>query len=238
MAGLDYTWLLDPVYQQWLLKGVGITIELAVISSLFAIVIGLVATLGLTLRVAWLDALIELFVELFRNTPPLLQMLFFYFTLTQLGFTVEDPITGLQKPLFSAFASACVSLSLFGGALCVEAFRSGIEAVPKATLEAARALGYTRFGLFRHVQVPIASRVCLPALTNVLTNLFKTTSQSSVITVPELMYAAGQIYNDTFRTLEVMLLVLVIYVVLVSLLAWGLSRLERLFAYPGYGNGG
>lgn len=235
MFGLDYSWLLDPTYQQWLLQGVVQTLELAALSSVIAIVIGLAGALGLTFKIAWLDALIELFVELFRNTPPLLQMLFFYFTLTQIGFTAPDPVTGLQVPLVSAFASATVSLSLFGGALCIEAFRSGFDAVPKATLEAARSLGYSRWGLFVHVQAPIASRICLPPLTNVLTNLFKTTSQASVITVPELMYAAGQIYNDTFRTLEVMLLVLLIYVVLVSLLVWFIGWVERRLAYPGYG---
>lgn len=235
MFGLDYSWLLDPVYQQWLMQGVVQTLELAALSSVIAIVIGLAGALGLTLKIAWLDALIELFVELFRNTPPLLQMLFFYFTLTQIGFTTEDPVTGLQVPIIGAFASATVSLSLFGGALCIEAFRSGFDAVPKATLEAARSLGYSRWGLFCHVQAPIASRICLSPLTNVLTNLFKTTSQASVITVPELMYAAGQIYNDTFRTLEVMLLVLVIYVALVSLLVWFIGWVERRLAYPGYG---
>lgn len=235
MAGLDYSWLLDPVYQQWLIQGVVQTLELAALCSLLAILIGLLGTLGLTLKWPWLDAAIELLVELFRNTPPLLQMLFFYFTLTQIGFTTEDPVTGLQVPLISAFMSATLSLSLFGGALCIEAFRSGFDAVPKATLEAARSLGYSRWGLFRHVQMPIASRICLPPLTNVLTNLFKTTSQASVITVPELMYAAGQIYNDTFRTLEVMLLVLVIYVLLVSVMVWMIGWVERRLAYPGYG---
>lgn len=235
MFGLDYSWLLDPVYQQWLLQGVVQTLQLAALSSVIAIAVGLAGALGLTFKIAWLDALIELFVELFRNTPPLLQMLFFYFTLTQIGFTTTDPVTGLQVPLVSAFASATVSLSLFGGALCIEAFRSGFDAVPKATLEAARSLGYSRWGLFLYVQAPIASRISLPPLTNVLTNLFKTTSQASVITVPELMYAAGQIYNDTFRTLEVMLLVLLIYVVLVSLLVWIIGWAGRRLAYPGYG---
>jgi len=235
MFGLDFSWLLDPTYQQWLIQGVLQTLELAAISSLFAILIGLLGVYGLLLRRAWLDASIELFVEVFRNTPPLLQMLFFYFTLTQIGLTTLDPVTGLQVPVVSAFMSAVFSLSLFGGALCIEAFRSGFDAVPKATLEAARALGYSRWGMFRHVQVPIAARICLPPLTNVLTNLFKTTSQASVITVPELMYAAGQIYNDTFRTLEVMLFILLVYVVLVSLVVWGIGWVQRALIYPGYG---
>lgn len=237
MFGLDYSWLLDPVYQRWLLRGIVTTLELAALSSAVAVIAGFLGALVLSLRIWWIDAVLEPFVELFRNTPPLLQMLFFYFTLTQLGFRVEDPVTGLTVPLFSAFACAAISLSLFGAALCIEVFRSGLEAVPKATREAARSLGYGRWKLFANVELPIATRIALPSLANVLTNLFKTTSQASVIAVPELMYYAGQIYNDTFRTLEVMTFVLVIYVVLVSILAGAMNLLERVLAFPGYGKG-
>lgn len=237
LFGLDYTWLADPSYQHWLIRGTLTTLELAFASSAIAVVIGLSGALALSLRIAWLDAFIEIFVELFRNTPPLLQMLFFYFTLSTIGLKVTDPVTGLSRPLLSAFACALISLSLFGGALCIEAFRSGLESLPKAVEEAARSLGYGRWARFRRIEVPIASRICLPALTNILTNLFKTTSQASVITVPELMYYAGQIYNDTFRTAEVMILVLLIYVTLVSLLSYTMSRIERALAFPGYGRG-
>ncbi len=164
-------------------------------------------------------------------------MLFAYFTLSTLGLKVTDPATGLSVPLLSAFACAAISLSLFGGALAIEAFRSGIETMPRAIIEAARSLGYSRWSRFWRVEAPIATRICLPALTNILTNLFKTTSQASVITVPELMYYAGQIYNDNLRTLEVMLLILAIYVALVSVITFAMARLERWMAFPGYGTG-
>jgi polar amino acid transport system permease protein len=235
VSGLDYSWLADPAYQQWLLTGVVNTLKLAALSSSAAVLIGLLGAFGLTLRIFWLDALIELFVEVFRNTPPLLQMLFAYFTLSTLGLRVIDPSTQLPVPLLSAFACAATSLSLFGGALAIEAFRSGIDTMPRSIIDAARSLGYSRWTRFWRIEAPIAVRICLPALTNILTNLFKTTSQASVITVPELMYYAGQIYNDTFRTLEVMILVLVIYVTLVSLLAFAMARLETVLAFPGYG---
>jgi polar amino acid transport system permease protein len=237
LFGLDYSWLADPAYQQWLLTGVLNTLKLAALSSGAAVIIGMLGALALTLRIFWLEAIVELFVEVFRNTPPLLQMLFAYFTLSTLGLKVTDPSTGLSVPILSAFACAAISLSLFGGALAIEAFRSGIETMPKSIIEAARSLGYGRWARFWKVEAPIALRICLPALTNVLTNLFKTTSQASVITVPELMYYAGQIYNDTFRTLEVMILVLFIYVSLVSVVTFGMARLERWMAFPGYGKG-
>lgn len=237
MLGLDFSWLGDATYQRWLLVGVTNTIELAAISSVAAVIIGMLGALALTLRIFWVEAIVELFVEFFRNTPPLLQMLFAYFTLSTLGLKVTDPATGLSVPLLSAFACAAISLSLFGGALAIEAFRSGIETMPRAIIEAARSLGYSRWSRFWRVEAPIATRICLPALTNILTNLFKTTSQASVITVPELMYYAGQIYNDNLRTLEVMLLILVIYVALVSVITFAMSRLERWMAFPGYGTG-
>jgi polar amino acid transport system permease protein len=237
LSGFDFSWLGDPTYQQWLLVGVTNTIELAAISSVAAVIIGMLGALALTLRIFWVEALVELFVEFFRNTPPLLQMLFAYFTLSKLGLKVTDPATGLSMPLLSAFACAAISLSLFGGALAIEAFRSGIETMPRAIIEAARSLGYSRWSRFWRVEAPIATRICLPALTNILTNLFKTTSQASVITVPELMYYAGQIYNDNLRTLEVMLTILVIYVALVSVITFAMARLEAWMAFPGYGTG-
>ncbi len=119
MFGLDFSWLLDPTYQQWLLQGVLQTLELAALSSAFAIVIGLLGAFCLTFRLAWLDASIELFVELFRNTPPLLQMLFFYFTLTQIGFTTEDPVTGLQVPLIRYFEATACSRAYLRRQLCL-----------------------------------------------------------------------------------------------------------------------
>jgi polar amino acid transport system permease protein len=234
MGGLDFTWLSDPLYQRWLIEGVLNTFALAAVSCVLAVLIGMAGTFVLLLDNPVSNRVITAFVELFRNTPPLLQMLFLYFTLTSIGLTIRNA-AGDQVPLLNAWSCAALSLSLFGGAMCIEAFRSGFEAIPRSTIEAARSLGYSRFALFRRVQVPIATRVCLPALTNIITNLFKTTAEASIITVPELMYYAGQIYNENFRTLEVMILVLLIYVFLVTLLAMGMGRIEKMLAYPGYG---
>ena len=235
MFDLDYSWLADPTYQSWLFKGIWTTVQLAFVSSLFALLIGIVGAFVLTLRIGWINAILGFLIEVFRNTPPLLQMLFFYFTLSSIGLYVTDPTSGVRVPLLDAFACAAVWLSLFGGALCIEAFRSGLDAVPKTTVEAARSLGYGRMALMTGIQLPIAFRICLAPLTNIMINQFKTTSQASIIAVPELMYAAGQIYSDTFRTMEVMLLVLLIYVSSVSVLTFLLRRLELRLAYPGYG---
>lgn len=218
LGSLDFTWLADPLYRRWLLEGLGNTLSLALVSSVMAVAIGLVGAFLLLPGHRLTSAAVRLYVELFRNTPPLL-----------------PGAGGAPEPLLSGYACAAISLSVFGGALAVEAWRSGFEAVPTATTEAGRSLGYTRLALIRRVQLPIAARICLPALTNILTNLFKTTSQASIITVPELLYYAGQIYTENFRTPEVMLLVLLVYVTLVTAVALGMNRIERALRFPGYG---
>ncbi len=232
--GLDFTWLANPLYQRWLLDGLETTLSLAAASAVLAVLIGLAGAALLVWRVPYAAEAVRWGVELFRNTPPLLQMLFLYFALTGLGLTVAGP-GGQRVPLLNAFTCAVASLSLFTGAQCVEAFRGGLEAVPRTTVEAARSLGYGRLARFARIELPIAARISLPALVNALTNLIKTTAEASVIAVPELTYYAGQIYNDNFRTLEVMILILVVYVAVVSLAALGLRRVERLLAFPGYG---
>jgi polar amino acid transport system permease protein len=235
MFGLDYTWLFQPTYQSWLLEGLTNTLLLAVLSSVCALAIGVIGASIICRQVPVASAIVRWVVELFRNTPPLLQMLFLYFALTQLGFTVRDPATGHQVPLLNSFACATFSLSLFGGASCIEVMRAGIDAVPRTTVEAARSLGYSGAGTLFRIQLPIAARISMPALINVLVNLIKTTAEASVIAVPELMYYAGQIFNDNFLTLEVMSLILVTYVAIVSIVTFGLRRVERALAYPGYG---
>lgn len=82
---------------------------------------------------------------------------------------------------------AIISLSFFAGAFNVEIFRSGIEAVPVATIEASEALGMSRLQIYRYVALPLAFRVSLPALNNNLVNLVKTTTQAFAIAVPELL---------------------------------------------------
>ena len=117
--------------------------------------------------------LIAGYIQLFRNTPPFVQILFFYFVLGNLVPTYDAG--GYQVGYIDSFGWAVISLGFFAGSFNVEIFRSGIEAVPESTREAAEALGYTRLSSYIHVIFPLAFRVCLPALNNNLVNLLKTT---------------------------------------------------------------
>ena len=232
---LDYSWLGDGLYQYWLLKGLGTTLLMSLLGIVLMLAIGVAGALCLHFRWPVLETLTTVLVELFRNTPPLVQLFFLYFMLSQVGLQLTDPVTGRGVPLFSGFTCVVLSLGLYNGAIAVEIIRSGLMAVPSQTVEGARSLGYTRFQTFRHVELPIGLRLSMPAMTNNVVSLIKTSSQAALVAVPDIMYGATQISLETFRNLEVMLLIWVLYVVLASLAVAALRQIGNAFRIPGYG---
>ena len=173
------------------------------------------------------------YIQLFRNTPPLVQLYFFYFALGNLMPLVENE-HGWREPLLGNFAWAVISLSFFAGAFNVEIFRAGIEAVPRSTVEAAESLGYSRLKAYVYIILPLAFRVSLPALNNNLVNLVKTTTLAYAIAVPEMLYVANQIWSDEVNVPEMMVFLLIAYVLLVGVLVWAMNRWERAMRIPGY----
>jgi polar amino acid transport system permease protein len=236
LFNLNYSWLSDPTYQTWLQTGIVNTIALSLVCILLSLIIGLVGVWLQGFSATWLKNIIQVYIQVFRNTPPLVQLFFLFFVLANFLPKVYDPTTGGQRPLLGSFASAAIALSLFAGAFNVEIFRSGIDAVPKTMLEACESLGYCHNQRFIHVILPLALRISLPALNNNLVNLIKTTSLASAIATPELLYYAGQIYADNFATLEVMLLIWLVYVILVGVLVAIMHWWESKLRIPGYGN--
>lgn len=231
--GIDLTIAYDEFDRTQFLWGVWTTIKLSVLSIFFSLIIGAVGAWvqGSPWRI--LRALVGFFIAFFRNTPPLVQLYFFFFAIgTVLRFTNDD---GLPQPLVSNFGWAVISLSLFAGALNVEIFRSGIEAVPESTIEAATSLGFTRFQIYFYISLPLAIRVSLPALGTNLVNLVKTTTLAYAIAVPEILYVSAQIWSNELNVREMMNVLLITYILLVAVLVWALNRWEKSMRIPGYG---
>ena len=233
-TGLNFTIFYDPYDWHRYVGGLRTTLLLGVATILASLAIGAVGALLQSSPSRLLRGLVNGFVVLFRNTPPLVQIFFFYFGIGTL-LPAAQTADGLRAPILDNVQWAIVSLSLFAGAFNVEIFRSGIEAVPKTTVEAAEALGYTRLKAYRHVVLPLALRVCLPALNNNLINLLKTTTLAYAIAVPETLYAVKQIWSESQNVLEMMLVLLATYAVLVGILVWIMHRWERALRIPGYG---
>ena len=231
----NFIYIYDADQAQRVWDGFVVTVQLSVVCVIASVVIGVLGAWLQGSRVALVRAVVQGYIQFFRNTPPLIQLLFFYFALGQFTPTYS-PDGWLEVPIVSNVGWAIISLSFFAGAFNVEIFRAGIEAVPESTREAAEALGMSRLQIYVYVVLPLAFRVSLPALNNNLVNLVKTTTQAIVIAVPELLYQLVSMYNDYSTSQNAcMLLMFVVYITLVGILVLGMNRWERGMRIPGYG---
>jgi polar amino acid transport system permease protein len=204
------------------------TVKLSVVCIVLSVVIGIAGAWvqGSRFRIA--RTIVHWYIQAFRNTPPLVQLYFFYFGLGSL-------LRGVAGPLVTNVTWAIVSLSFFAGAFNVEIFRSGIEAVPRTTIEAAESLGFSRLSTYLRIVFPLAFRISLPALNNNLVNLVKTTTLAYAIAVPEMLYVSSQIWSDELNVPVMMNVLLVCYFVLVGILVYVMHRWERAIRVPGFG---
>lgn len=231
----NFIWIYDDRQMSRVLTGLWMTIKLSLFCLVLSVIIGIVGAWAQGAKSRLLRAIVSAYVQFFRNTPPLLQLLFFYFALGQ--FTPSySPDGWMEIPIISNVGWAIISLSFFAGAFNIEIFRAGIEAVPHSTREAAESLGMTRLQTYTNVVFPLAYRISMPALSANLVNLVKTTNQAYAIAVPELLYQSVSIWNDYPSAQNpTMLLLLVCYLGLVGFVSLGMGQWEKKLRIPGYG---
>jgi len=228
-TGIKLTIFYDPYDRTRFIQGFFTTLKLSAYCLVLSVVLGAVAAWLAGSRVAAVRGAVAAFVQLFRNTPPLVQLYFFYFAVGPLLPKVDG------VPLLGSFGWAVVSLTLLETAFAAEIFRAGIEAVPKATVEAAQALGYSRAQIYRKVVLPLAVRVTMPAMTNNLVNLVKTTTLAYAIAAPELVYMSAQVWSEQVNVPEMMIVLLVCYVTIVGVINQIMQWLEERLRVPGFG---
>src|SRR5215475_2712654 len=231
-TGIKLTIFYDAFDRARFFDGFLTSIRLMALCLLCSVAIGIVGAWVQGSRLKLLRTVTEVYIQFFRNTPPLVQLYFFYFAIGSY-LRITNP-SGLSVPLVSNFTWAAICLSLYAGAFNVEIFRAGIEAVPRETIEAAESLGYSRLKAYIYVVLPLAFRISLPALNNNLVNLVKTTTIAYAIAVPEMLYVANQIWSDESNVPEMMNVLLITYVALVGVLVWIMGRWERALHIPGY----
>lgn len=221
---MNYEWDFSLVVQNYpvLLRGLLVTIELWVPSILLGLAGGLIVALGRMSRHRWLQRVALGYVELFRDVPVLIQLIWFFY-----AFPV---IIGVQ---LQPFVAALLGLSLNTSAYCAEIFRGGIESVARGQFEGARALGMTQRALMRRIVLPQVGRRMLPAFTNRAIELAKVTSLASILSVHELMYQGRLLSSTYYRPLEILTTVAVVYFVLIYPGSYLSARLERRLARYG-----
>ena len=228
-TGIKLTIFYDGYDRARFFEGLVTTVKLSAYCLVLSLFLGALAAWFAGSRIAIVRRAVTGFVALFRNTPPLVQLYFFYFALGPLL-----PRVG-GTPMLGSFGWAVVSLTLLETAFAAEIYRAGIEAVPKAMVEAAASLGYSRWQIYRLVMLPLALRATLPAMTNNLVNLVKTTTLAYAIAVPELVYMSAQIWSEQVNVPEMMVVLLICYVAMVGLINQGMQWLENRLRVPGFG---
>ena len=231
-TGIKLTIFYDAFDRARFFNGFLTSIRLMALCLVCSVAIGIAGAWVQGSRLKLLRAVTQAYIQFFRNTPPLVQLYFFYFALG--SYLRITNAAGLEVPIVSNFVWAVICLSLYAGSFNIEIFRAGIEAVPKETVEAAEALGYSRLKAYAYLILPLAFRICLPALNNNLVNLVKTTTIAYAIAVPEMLYVANQIWSDELNVAEMMNVLLVIYVSLVGVLVYIMGRWERAMRIPVY----
>jgi polar amino acid transport system permease protein len=215
LAAYKWDFSLVPNYINFWLKGLGVTLAYSVGTILGGMIIGVVCGMLLLARRKWITLPVHYYVEIFRCTPLLVQIVWFYFAL---------PIV-LQVELPDWFAAG-LGLTLYMGAFATEIFRGGIISIDKGQWQASRALGMTWPELMRHIILPQAIKRMVPPFVNQSIIQLKNTSLLYVVAIPDLMYTGSIIVSDTFRPLEVYTAVAIAYFVILYPLTLYAARLE------------
>lgn len=213
---MDFRW--DIVWRSfpYLLVGVQTTLLLTVLSVGAGVVLGTALALLRLSGVRLLQRASSAYVDLFRGTPLLAQILFVFYGLPQvLGF-----------PL-SSLAAALLALSLNSSAYIAEIVRAGIQSVEKGQIEAAQSTGLSPAQTVRFIVLPQAFRRIVPPLGNEFIAMLKDSSLVSVIALEELMQRGRLLGSRTFRYFEVLLAVTLMYLVMTKLVSYGVAWVER-----------
>jgi polar amino acid transport system permease protein len=214
---MAYKWDLGVVfsYLHFWIKGLGITLAYSAGTVLGGLIIGVVCGMLLLSRHKWITLPVHLYVELFRCTPLLVQIVWFYYALP-IVLSVELP----------AWLAAGLGLTLYMGSFSTEIFRGGIVSIDKGQWQAARALGMTNGELMRHIILPQAVKRMTPPFVNQSIIQLKNTSLLYVVAVPDLMYTGSIVVSDTFRPLEVYTSVALMYLAILYPLTLWAKRME------------
>ena len=203
MVALDFSGALVrwPLFAEAAVLTVGLSAAAMVCGS----VIGVAGAAARVSGSRILRAVARCYVELFRNTPFLVQIYIFYFGLPTVGVRLAPLVAGL------------LSLSLYAGAYLTEIIRAGVQSVERGQREAALTLGLSRYRMFRHVVLKPALAAVYPSLTSQFILIMLASSIVSTVSVPELTATANDVQGLTFRSLEAYLVVAAIYIALTAL---------------------
>ncbi|MCQ2442854.1 MAG: amino acid ABC transporter permease [Oscillospiraceae bacterium] len=209
-----------PRYREALL----LTLRIGWQGVAFSLLTGVLCAVVIYLRLPVLKTIVGGYIELFRNTPLLVQLFFLYFALPKIGIRISPQVCGT------------LGLGLLGGAYMAETFRSGLESIAPIQTESAESLGMNRMQVFGYVLLPQAVSRSVPGVVANVIFLLKETSVFSTISLMDLMFTAKDLIGMYAKTIECLTMLVVFYLLMllpVSLLG---SLLERRVRFAEFGD--
>jgi polar amino acid transport system permease protein len=233
--GFQWVWVGHYLFDSRILHGVLATLYLTVLAMIIGIVLGVVLAIMRQSPNPVVSGASWLYIWFFRGTPLLVQLLFWYnlaslFPVISLGVPFGPAIVhGNANTIITTFAAALLGLGLNEGAYMGEIVRAGFLSVPDGQTEAAQSLGMSRLQIMRHVVLPQAMRVIIPPTGNETISMLKNSALASAITFVELLYSAQEIYSANFKTIPLLIVASIWYLIMTSVLYVGQYFIERRY---------
>ena len=212
-------------YLEWMMTAWGWTLAVAIASWFVAMLVGsLMGTLRTLPNSPWLVRLGNMWVELFRNIPLLVQIFLWYFVVPKM-FPVMQQVPG--------FVLVVLALGFFTSARIAEQVRAGVQALPRGQRYAGMALGFTTVQTYRYVILPMAFRIIMPPLTSESMNLLKNSSVAFAVSIAELTMFAMQAQEETSRGIEIYIAVTALYAISAFAVNRLMALVEKKMQIPG-----
>lgn len=209
-----------PLYK----KATLLTLKLAFWGIVLSIILGFICSIIEYYKIKGLKTVVQVYVELSRNTPLLIQLFFLYYGFTKLGLKMSEN------------TCAIIGLSFLGGSYMSEAFRSGIEAVGKIQIESGLSIGLSKIQLAKYVILPQALSVSMPSLSANCIFLLKETSILGAISILDLMNVTKDLIGMYYQTFESLSMLVVSYLIIILPLSIFFTWIERRVRYAEFGN--
>ena len=201
-----------------------LTVKIGWLGIALAFLLGIVCAFIIYFKIPVAKTAVRCYVELFRNTPLLVQLFFIYYGLPAVGISISAEVCGV------------VGLGLLGGSYMTESIRSGLEAIPVIQTESALSLGMTNGQLFKNVILPQAFTISVPGIVANVIFLLKETSVFSAISLMDLMFTAKDLIGLYYNTMESLFLLVVFYVIMLLPVSLAGTFIEKKVRFKMFGD--
>ena len=219
---MDWSYMIEvlPLYK----NAIWLTVKLGFIGICFAIIVGIICSTIQFYKIKVLNGLVQVYLEVARNTPLLIQLFFLFYGLPKVGIVLSGEMC------------AIIGLTFLGGSYMAEVFRAGMEAVSKNQIEAGKAIGLNNVQLIRYVILPQAFSYSIPGFGANCIFLLKETSIFSAIAILELTNTTKNLMGIYYKTNEALFMLVIGYLIILLPVTLFLTWLERRMRYAEFGH--